>query len=66
MVRYRRELFFGCYANPDALPDVHRLPALLAAELEALAAAPELPATRRPRAARTRQDVDASLAAAAG
>jgi WS/DGAT/MGAT family acyltransferase len=39
MVRYRRELFFGCYADPDALPGVYRLPALLAAELEALAAA---------------------------
>ncbi len=40
MVRYRRELFFGCYADPDALPDVYRLPALLKAELKALAAAP--------------------------
>ena len=40
MVRYRRELFFGCYADPDALPDVYRLPALLTSELEALGAAP--------------------------
>jgi hypothetical protein len=39
MVRYRNELFFGCYADPDALPEVHELPALLAAELRALAAA---------------------------
>jgi diacylglycerol O-acyltransferase len=39
MVRYRQELFFGCYADPDALPEVHELPALLAAELEQLAAA---------------------------
>jgi diacylglycerol O-acyltransferase / wax synthase len=39
MVRYRNELFFGCYADPDALPEVHKLPALLAAELRALAAA---------------------------
>ncbi|MDP2709610.1 MAG: wax ester/triacylglycerol synthase family O-acyltransferase [Solirubrobacteraceae bacterium] len=39
MVRYRQELFFGCYADPDALPEVHELPALLEAELEALAAA---------------------------
>ena len=29
MVRYRRDLFFGCYADPDALPAVHDLPALL-------------------------------------
>jgi len=40
LVRYRRELFFGGYADPDALPDVYRLPALLAAELEALGGAP--------------------------
>jgi diacylglycerol O-acyltransferase len=39
MVRYRQELFFGCYADPDALPEVHELPALLEAELEELAAA---------------------------
>jgi diacylglycerol O-acyltransferase len=36
MVRYRQELFFGCYADPDALPEVHRLPALIEAELRAL------------------------------
>ncbi|MFP5363625.1 MAG: wax ester/triacylglycerol synthase family O-acyltransferase [Thermoleophilia bacterium] len=39
MVRYRNELFFGCYADPDALPEVHDLPGLLASELEDLAAA---------------------------
>jgi hypothetical protein len=39
MVRYRQELFFGCYADPDALPEVRELPALLAAELDELAAA---------------------------
>jgi WS/DGAT/MGAT family acyltransferase len=39
MVRYRNELFFGCYADPDRLPAVHELPALLEAELEELAAA---------------------------
>jgi hypothetical protein len=39
MVRYRQELFFGCYADPDALPEVHELPALLKGELEELAAA---------------------------
>jgi WS/DGAT/MGAT family acyltransferase len=61
MVRYRRELFFGCYANPDALPDVHRLPALLAAELEELAAAPERSGGPRPRAARTQTGADARL-----
>jgi diacylglycerol O-acyltransferase / wax synthase len=36
MVRYRQELFFGCYADPDVLPEVHELPALLQAELQAL------------------------------
>ncbi len=39
MVRYRQELFFGCYADPHALPEVRELPALLAAELEELASA---------------------------
>ena len=47
MVRYRQELFFGCYADPDMLPEVHELPALLDGELEALGAA----AGRRPAAA---------------
>jgi diacylglycerol O-acyltransferase / wax synthase len=37
MVRYRRELFIGCYADPEALPEVHQLPELLDAELQALA-----------------------------
>ena len=36
MVRYRQELFFGCYADPDTLPEVHELPALIAAELHEL------------------------------
>jgi diacylglycerol O-acyltransferase / wax synthase len=36
MVRYRQELFFGCYADPDALPQVHRLPTLIEAELQEL------------------------------
>jgi diacylglycerol O-acyltransferase len=44
MVRYRQELFFGCYADPDMLPAVHDLPGLLEGELEALATA----AGRRP------------------
>ncbi|HEX8159199.1 MAG TPA: wax ester/triacylglycerol synthase family O-acyltransferase [Solirubrobacteraceae bacterium] len=48
MVRYRNELFFGCYADPDKLPEVHELPALLAAELRALAAA--APRRREPAA----------------
>jgi diacylglycerol O-acyltransferase len=39
MVRYRQELFFGCYADPDALPEVHQLPALIQAELHQLARA---------------------------
>ena len=37
MVRYRRELFIGCYSDPLALPEVTRLPELLDAELRALA-----------------------------
>jgi hypothetical protein len=37
MVRYRNELFIGGYADPDALPEVRELPALLDAELQALA-----------------------------
>jgi diacylglycerol O-acyltransferase len=36
MVRYRQELFFGCYADPDALPEIHQLPALIEAELHEL------------------------------
>jgi hypothetical protein len=36
MVRYRQELFFGCYADPDALPDAHQLPALIEDELRQL------------------------------
>src|SRR5215217_6049589 len=36
MVRYRQELFFGCYADPDALPEVNQLPALIEAELQEL------------------------------
>ena len=37
MVHNRRELFIGCYADPVALPDAGDLPALLDAELHALA-----------------------------
>jgi diacylglycerol O-acyltransferase / wax synthase len=37
MLRYRRELFIGCYADPVALPEVTRLPELLEAELRSLA-----------------------------
>ena len=29
MVRYKQELFFGCYADPDAIPEVRELPELL-------------------------------------
>ena len=34
--RYGGELFIACYADPDALPEVHDLPALMEAELHAL------------------------------
>jgi WS/DGAT/MGAT family acyltransferase len=37
MVRYRRELFIGCYADPVALPEASDFPELLDAELHALA-----------------------------
>jgi hypothetical protein len=37
MVRYRRELFIGCYADPAALPEVTALSELLDAELRWLA-----------------------------
>jgi diacylglycerol O-acyltransferase len=48
LVRYRQELFFGCYADPDALPEARELPALLEAEMNALgrAAPPPAPANR--------------------
>ena len=54
MVRYRQELFFGCYADPDFLPEVHELPGLLEGELEALAAAAGRPTRVRPPARRPR------------
>jgi WS/DGAT/MGAT family acyltransferase len=38
MVRYRQELFFGCYGDPDALPELDRLPGLIGAEMRALGA----------------------------
>jgi hypothetical protein len=40
MVRYRQELFFGCYGDPEALPDLDRLPGLIGAEMRALGALP--------------------------
>jgi WS/DGAT/MGAT family acyltransferase len=36
LVRFRQELFFGCYADPDAFPSVEELPALLESEMRAL------------------------------
>jgi WS/DGAT/MGAT family acyltransferase len=58
MVRYRAELFFGCYADPDAFPSVHELPALLEAELSALGGPPPTHAHAAPSAeARPRKPV---------
>jgi hypothetical protein len=37
MGRFRNELFIGCHADPGALPEVTQLPALLKAEVQALA-----------------------------
>ena len=54
MVRYRQELFFGCYADPDFLPEVRELPGLIEGELEALAAAAGRETGRRRRSARRR------------
>ena len=48
MVRYNRELFFGCYGDPDALPEIEELPALLESELHALAAAAHMQAPAHP------------------
>jgi WS/DGAT/MGAT family acyltransferase len=45
MIRYRRELFFGCYADPDALPEIRELGAMLEDEML------QLGATARERAA---------------
>jgi hypothetical protein len=64
MVRYRHELFIGCYADPDAFPGVHELPALLKAEMHALASAPaqglepatEAPSPQSPRSESPRAD----------
>jgi hypothetical protein len=36
LVRYRQELFFGGYADPEAFPEVREIPALLEAEMHAL------------------------------
>jgi WS/DGAT/MGAT family acyltransferase len=52
MIRFRQELFFGCYGDPDALPSLPELPGLLEAEMRALGelrpgrAAPEVLAIR--------------------
>jgi diacylglycerol O-acyltransferase len=44
IVRYRREPFIGCYADPVALPEVNRLPGLIDSELRDLAASVREPA----------------------
>lgn len=63
MVRYGQELFVGCYADPDALPAVHDLPALLETELHALAPVAERRATPTPRAARSSGRAHGAVAA---
>ncbi|MDX6721273.1 MAG: diacylglycerol O-acyltransferase / wax synthase [Solirubrobacteraceae bacterium] len=45
MLRYRDHLHFGVYADPDALPEVARLPHLLAREVRALRASGAHPPT---------------------
>jgi WS/DGAT/MGAT family acyltransferase len=44
MLRFRKELFFGCYADPDAFPSVKELPALLESEMRALGDMTPVPA----------------------
>jgi diacylglycerol O-acyltransferase / wax synthase len=51
MVRYHQELLFGCYADPDVLPEVQQLPALIEAELQELG--PRCDARSRPAMRRT-------------
>src|SRR5919109_201133 len=55
MVRYRQELFIGCYADPDALPEVDLLPGLLATEMRALGAHRPPPAEPCPPPKRARE-----------
>jgi diacylglycerol O-acyltransferase / wax synthase len=61
MIRFRKELFFGCYADPDAFPSVKELPALLESEMRALGhvtahpSAPQVPAARFTTTARAAQ-----------
>ena len=45
MFSYRDHMFFGLYADPEALPEVRELPALLEREITALAR----PRRRKPR-----------------
>ncbi len=65
MVRYRQELFVGCYADPDALRDVDDLPALLATELHALGSVAALAADAVRRAAHPSAGVSRSVGLAA-
>jgi WS/DGAT/MGAT family acyltransferase len=46
MFSHRDHMFFGLYADPDALPEVRELPALLNAEILALSAPPRRPRRR--------------------
>ena len=52
MFSYRDHMFFGLYADPHALPEVHRLPKLLEAEIVALARPPAPQAAGRHTSAR--------------
>ena len=65
MVRYNQELFFGCHADPDALPAVHHLPAMLEAEVRALGDTRTSAPTVKTRAPRTNGRSPAPIAAPA-
>jgi hypothetical protein len=51
MIRFRQELFFGCYADPDAFPSVTELPALLESEMRGLGRLRAHPSAPEPSAA---------------
>jgi hypothetical protein len=56
MFSYREHMFFGLYADPQTLPEAHKLPALLDREITALA---------RPRPRRRRAGSHLRIAASA-
>jgi WS/DGAT/MGAT family acyltransferase len=60
LFRYREDLFIGCHADPEALPEVQQLPLLLDAELRALGAAKSR--SQQPRSQHLSNGASATLA----